>query len=199
MRYFLIICTFFNFIGCVFQHPGQIGGFRKEKYINHDIGFSLTFKQPWQIFTSPAQIPSDLKQTFHFYQQQNHEVLYMGKYQTADVLAVATASKPSVDLDLYVRIFLALAHGAIETVISREAVVVKDIPMIKLEYIGIMGKDRANHLEYYMDVGGRRVRVIFTASVDLYRHMKPEFERIMRSFESGSGAEAGPGPLPSWQ
>jgi hypothetical protein len=182
-------------LNCSTSHQDQPGFFRKERYVNSQIGFSLTFKAPWQVFTSPGAVSPDLRKIYQFYLRQNHEVLYVGKLGGPHVIAAATASKPSVDLDLYVRIFLALAHSAIETVNSREAVVIKDIPMIKLEYIGSLGEKRAAHLEYYMDIADRRVRVIFTANVGAYEDMKPEFEGIIRSVELVSKIEAPRGKM----
>jgi hypothetical protein len=183
MRYLLIAVMMLLLVGCTAAHQKQPGHFRKEKYVNRQIGFSLTFKAPWQIFTSPRNLSPDLRSTYQFYQRQNHEVLYVGKLGGPYVTAAATASKPSVDLDLYVRIFLALAHKAIENVLSREALSINDIPMIKLEYVGRMGETRVTHLEYYMDIADRRVRVIFTAKVGAYEDMKPEFEGIISSIQ----------------
>jgi hypothetical protein len=183
MREFFIFGLLLIVVSCASikqQHPGN---FKHHKYVNSEIGFSLIFKGPWQVYASPENASPGLRQIFSVIRQQNQPVLYVGIYDDMNVLAYATSSKPSINLDLYISVLLALAQSSMGPVISKEKETIHDIPMIRLEYFGKLENSRAIFLEYFFDVGKSRLRVVFGADSEIFENLRKEFESVIRSIQ----------------
>ena len=183
MRNFLIFGLLLLLVSCASikqQHPAN---FKHHQYVNSEIGFSLAFKAPWQVYTSPENASPGIRPIFSVIQQQNQQVLYVGLYDDMKALAYATSSRPSVGLDLYVSVLLALAHDSMGPVISKEKETINDISMITLEYFGKLENSRAIFLEYFFDVGKTRLRFGFVADHEIFENLRKEFETVIQSIQ----------------
>jgi hypothetical protein len=183
MRKFLIFGLLLIPVSCASvkqQHPAS---FNHHKYVNAGIGFSLIFKSPWQVYTSPENASPGLRRIFSVIRQQNQQVLYVGLYDDMKALAYATSSRPSINLDFYVSVLLALAHNSMGPVISKQKETINAIPMIKIEYFGKLENSRAIFLEYFFDVGKTRLRVAFGADYEIFENLRKEFEAVIESIQ----------------